>query len=175
MDRITQGYIDAFATSFGINDKNNTTKVFEMFAAYSAIAHEYNDSFSIENVVVGDSGDCGIDGIAIIVNGTVIDTIEEFDDILDEYHTISEVKFILIQAKTSSNFDSSVMSNIFLAAGLANISSPDVLKAKTPSLKCNRIASSLFFSLEISLKLFLICPIIRLNDSTNLITSYSDF
>lgn len=105
MDRITQGYIDAFATSFELNDRSNPTKIFEMLAAYSAIAHEYNDSFSIENVVVGDSGDCGIDGIAIIVNGTVIDTIEEFDDILDEYHTISEVKFILIQAKTSSYFE----------------------------------------------------------------------
>lgn len=110
MDRITQGYLEAFAKSFAINEKDST-KLFEFFAAYSVIAHEYNESFSIDNIVVGDSGDCGIDGIAVIVNGILINSIEEFDDILEEYHNVSEVRFVLVQAKTSSNFEGVEIAN----------------------------------------------------------------
>lgn len=105
MDRITQGYIESFAKSFEINEAIDPAKLFEIFASYSVVAHEYNESFSIDSVVVGDSDDCGIDGIAIIANGIYINTIEELEDIYAEYNTISDVRFILVQAKTSSNFE----------------------------------------------------------------------
>ena len=107
MDRITQGYLDAFANSFQIANCKDTSKLFEKFATYCVVSHEFNDLFDLEEPIVGDGGDCGIDSIAIIVNGNIINTIEEFDDILDEWRSISEIKFIMVQAKTSTNFDGS--------------------------------------------------------------------
>jgi len=109
MDRILKHLVDDFLKSF---ERNPTTsdQDFELFANYSVIAHEYNRSFEIESVSIGKGNDTGIDGIAIIVNGLMIENVEEVDDMLESNGTL-DVRFIFIQAKNSSRFDSSEMNN----------------------------------------------------------------
>lgn len=108
MDRIVQSYIDDFLKSQQI-DETDKCKQFEMFASYCAIAQQYTEVFDLNDTLTGAGGDCGIDAIAIIVNGTMITSKEEVDDLIELNNGLSDMVFIFIQAKTSSNFSSGEM------------------------------------------------------------------
>ena len=104
MDRIVQSYMDAFLASQQIEEQEQS-KQFEMFSAYCAVESHYTDTFDLADIITAEGGDCGIDAIAIIINGTMITSEEEVDDLIELNKKLSEIHFIFIQAKTSSNFD----------------------------------------------------------------------
>lgn len=104
MDRIIQSYMDSFLQSQQIEEKEKS-KQFEMFASYCAVEQIYTDSYDLEDIIVGNGGDCGIDAVAIIVNGTFITSKEEIDDLLEINNKLTEISFVFVQAKTSANFD----------------------------------------------------------------------
>jgi len=108
MDRIIQSYIDDFLKSQQISEKT-LSKQFEMFASYSAIAQQYTEIFDLNDVLTGAGDDCGIDGMAILTNGTMITSTEEIDDLIELNNGLSDMLFVFIQAKTSSNFSSGEM------------------------------------------------------------------
>ena len=108
MDRIIQSYMDSFLQSQQIEEKN-PSKQFEMFASYCSVEQIYADNYNLEDIIIGDGGDCGIDAVAIVVNGTFITSKEEIDDLLEMNKKLSEINFIFVQAKTSANFDYSDM------------------------------------------------------------------
>ena len=108
MDRIVQSYMDSFLKSQDIVEKNQS-KQFEMFSSYCAIEQMYSENFNPIDVAIGDGDDCGIDAIAILVNGLLITSKEEIDDLLEINKKLSEINFAFVQAKTSSNFDYSDM------------------------------------------------------------------
>ncbi|CAF1737766.1 AIPR family protein [Bacillus subtilis] len=110
MDRITKSLMMDFSNIMEISSKDQS-KLFENFSCYSIISKIHNEKFELEDIVGGEGGDCGIDGIGIIVSGIMINTIEEIEDLLDRSGNISEVKFIIIQAKTSSSFNGADMRN----------------------------------------------------------------
>ncbi|MBP2660590.1 MAG: hypothetical protein H6Q69_3622 [Firmicutes bacterium] len=103
MDRITKSLLDEF-----VNDNSLGTlteeKAFEHFSSYLAVSSHYTASFSSDDIVVGAGGDCGIDGIAIIVNGNFVTEPEEIDD-LAKTNTYLDVTFILVQSERSSSFE----------------------------------------------------------------------
>ena len=76
-----------------------------MFACYCVLSKEYPEHFDISDIVTGGGSDAGIDGIAIIANNVLIHSQEEFDDLAEQTHTITDLKFIFIQAKTSPTFN----------------------------------------------------------------------
>lgn len=104
MDRIVQSYMDSFLKSQDIVEKNQS-KQFEMFSSYCAIEQMYSENFYPADVVIGDGDDCGIDAVAILVNGLLITSKEEIDDLLEINKKLSEINFVFVQAKTSSSFD----------------------------------------------------------------------
>lgn len=104
MDRIIQSYMDSFLQSQQIEEKD-LSKQFEMFASYCSVEQIYADNYNLEDIIIGDGGDCGIDAVAIVVNGTFITSKEEIDDLLEMNRKLSEINFIFVQAKTSANFD----------------------------------------------------------------------
>ncbi len=104
MDRIVQSYMESFLSSQQIEEKD-LSKQFEMFAAFCAVEKHYTDTYSLTDIITAEGGDCGIDAIAIIINGTMITSAEEVDDLIELNKKLSEISFIFIQAKTSSNFD----------------------------------------------------------------------
>lgn len=63
--------------------EKSESQQFEMFASYCAISQQYGEQFCINDIITGAGGDCGIDGIAIIANGTLINSKEEIDDLID--------------------------------------------------------------------------------------------
>lgn len=108
MDRIVQSYIDDFLKSQQIDEKD-LSKQFEMFSSYCAVAQQYTELFDLNDVLTGAGGDCGIDGIAIIANGTIISSKEEVDDLIELNKGLSDILFVFIQSKTSSGFSSGEM------------------------------------------------------------------
>lgn len=104
MDRIIQSYMDSFIKSQEIIEKDES-KQFEMFSSYSVVEQWYTETYNLSDIIIGDGGDCGIDAIAIIVNGNMVTSKEEIDDIIDVNKSLSEINFIFVQAKTSAAFD----------------------------------------------------------------------
>lgn len=106
MDKIIQSYMNDFLKSHEIEEKKEN-KQFEMFASYCAVSQQYGEQFYLNDIITGAGGDCGIDGIAIIANGTLINSKEEIDDLIEINKKISDLIFVFTQAKTSASFSSS--------------------------------------------------------------------
>lgn len=111
MDRITQSLIENFLKTEEINESNQSTQ-FEMFCNYSVVSNEYNKTFDCKAINIGGGDDTGIDGIAIIVNGHLVEDIDEIED-LKNTNGYLEVTYIFIQAKTSASFSTSEMQTFY--------------------------------------------------------------
>jgi len=103
MDRITEALLDEFLHQNELKTLPED-KAFEHFAGYIVTAGHYHESFSTDDISVGDGGDCGIDCIAIIVNGTLITEPEEIED-LASTNGYLDVTFVLTQAERSPSFE----------------------------------------------------------------------
>ena len=110
MDRITENLVDDYISNNELKISDIDDK-FEVFSSYSIISKEYDDTFDNELVWLGDDS-IGIDSIAIIVNGKLIEDKDEINDLTNSY---LEAAFIFIQSKTSSNFDSGDIGNFLFA------------------------------------------------------------
>nr|WP_315419950.1 AIPR family protein [uncultured Pedobacter sp.] len=111
MDRITESLIAELIVNQELTSEGES-KDFEKLANYSIVSNEYNKTFEIDSLTVGDGNDTGIDGIAIIVNGQLVESIEEVQDLLDR-NSFLDVNYIFIQAKTTSSFEGADM-NTFI-------------------------------------------------------------
>ena len=104
MDRIIQSYMESFLNSQQI-EETDQSKQFELFAAYCAVEQHYTEIFNLSDIITAEGGDCAIDAFAIIINGTMVTSIEEIDDLIELNKKLSDIYFVFIQAKTSPNFD----------------------------------------------------------------------
>ena len=103
MDRITKSLLDEFSK------ENEFTRIpedkqFEHFATYLTAGRFLTEAFDTSDVVIGSGGDTGIDGIAVIVNGSLVSDPE----LVEEYagrNNYLDVTFVLLQAETSSHFE----------------------------------------------------------------------
>lgn len=115
-NKIIQGYLKDFSQDFGFNSSIQETKLFEHFGNFcilSKIHPEafYNDNFKIQDLNIGKSNDTGLDGVAIVVNDHIVWSVDEIEDLIKSNNQKLEVRFIFIQSKTSSSFDSSQIGN----------------------------------------------------------------
>jgi hypothetical protein len=112
MDVVTQSLLKEFAESQKIEGQPQSEQ-FEAFANYIVVSDIYPEEFDFSLVATG-PGEFGIDGIAIIVNDTIVDDEEQLDDIT-AHSPVLQVQFLFVQAKTSSSFDAGDMSKFFHA------------------------------------------------------------
>ena len=111
MDRITSSLINQFSADFELQHLSDPT-LFEYFCNYCAATNENGlDNIEIEEFYTGEATQ-GIDGIAIVVNGRFVYSIDDINELIRLNRTI-RVKFILVQSKTSENFDNTQMLNFF--------------------------------------------------------------
>ncbi|MBI1348752.1 AIPR protein [bacterium] len=103
MDRITENLVKEFAGQYDLTS-SPTDVQFEHFVNLAVVSQFYEESVNPEDVHVGGDANPGIDGLAIIVNGTIVTDVEEITDLI-EVNRYLEVAFIFTQAKTSSNFN----------------------------------------------------------------------
>jgi hypothetical protein len=109
MDRITQSLISELLTNLELTSKGES-KDFEKLANYTVVSSEFNKTFDVESITVGEGNDTGIDGLAIIVNGQLVESTDEIDDLLEKNNFL-EIEYIFVQAKTSSNFEGAEINN----------------------------------------------------------------
>jgi AIPR protein len=112
MDVVTQSLLKEFAESQKIEGQPQSEQ-FEAFANYIVVSDIYPEEFDFSLVATG-PGEFGIDGIAIIVNDTIVDDEEQLEDIT-AHSPVLQVQFLFVQAKTSSSFDAGDMSKFFHA------------------------------------------------------------
>ena len=127
--------MEAFLVSQEIEEVDQS-KQFEMFAAYCAVEQHYNDIYDLADIITAEGEDCGIDAVAIIVNGTMVTSTDEIDDLIDLNKYLSEINIIFIQAKTSSNFDYGEMGTF--GAGVKDFFSehPQMIRNASIKEKC---------------------------------------
>lgn len=131
MDRITQSMIDSFKNNQSLN-MDDASELFEYFVNYCVVNNIYgSDDFDLEEITTGKATQ-GIDGIAIIVNQKFVNTIEDIDTLI-EYNKSISVKFVLIQAKTSSSFDNTEIGNMLTYSKL--FFSDDTSMFHTPEMQ----------------------------------------
>lgn len=107
MDVVTESLLKEFAESQKISDAATSIQ-FESFINYVVVSDVYTEEFDF-NVVATGEGEFGIDGIAIIVNDTLIDDEEQLEDLL-AHSPVLQVQFMFTQAKTTSSFDAGEVS-----------------------------------------------------------------
>lgn len=107
MHILTQKRADKFANDYGFN--GSESDIFERYVA-SIYLHQYlkGQYDLIEESVVGGGDDQGIDIAAVIVNGKPVREPSEIEDIIRE-QTQNSAKVILIQAKTSENYNAKLV------------------------------------------------------------------
>lgn len=112
MDVVTQSLLKEFAESQKIDGLPQSDQ-FEAFTNYIVVSDIYPEEFDFSLVATG-PGEFGIDGIAIIVNDSIVDDEEQLEDIIS-HNPVLQVQFLFTQAKTSSSFDTGEMSKFFHA------------------------------------------------------------
>lgn len=104
MDRITKSLLDEFISENALEAMPDD-KAFEYFCGSLITASHYDgESCRADDICVGDGGDCGIDCITVIVNGSLISDPEEIRD-LAESSSYLDTTFIFVQAERSSSFE----------------------------------------------------------------------
>jgi len=103
MDRITDSYLQQFKNSHGFKHCVDKTILFEHFVNYTVIEPKSEYSFDIEEINIGINGTIGIDGFAVLLNGQIIESINELEEFLED-HAKCKAEIIFIQSKTSKNF-----------------------------------------------------------------------
>ena len=112
MDLVTQSLLSSFRSEESLPDDLEESILFEHFVNYCTVSNEYGDEFDVKDIHTGGGDDLGIDGLAIISNGTLIADAAEVDD-LATANKYLEVEFVFSQAKSGGNFTGSEISNFF--------------------------------------------------------------
>ena len=73
MDRITRSLLNEFRQDQDLGHLDESD-VFERLGIFSTISKEHGEGFEFESLCVGGPQDLGLDGIGIIVNGTLVTT-----------------------------------------------------------------------------------------------------
>lgn len=102
MDRITTSYVETFRKEQSL-PKGDDATTFEHFTNYCILSDSYDEEFNISEVHTGGGNDLTLDGTAVIVNGVLVTEVEEIEDLLST-NGFLDVRFVFIQAKTSSGF-----------------------------------------------------------------------
>lgn len=109
MDRILESFVENFVSESGLEYLDKPT-AFEYFVNHTILSKIHPDPFDIEEISIGGGGDNALDGVAILVNDHLVTSQEDVDHFRKSLRRL-DVKFIFIQSKTSSKFDSGEMGN----------------------------------------------------------------
>lgn len=105
MDKITKSLLDTFSNQYEIERLSESVR-FEHFSNFAIVSKLFRGSLELDDVHTGAGGDCGIDGLTLIVNGRIILNEDELRDVVEATsHLDADITFI--QSKTSSSFDGS--------------------------------------------------------------------
>jgi hypothetical protein len=100
MDRISESLLTEFSNEHEIAQLPEEER-FEHFVCFIAVGQHYRETFDTADILVGKA--TGIDGIAIIINGSLITDIESLEEIDNRIEL--DVTFVFVQADRGPSFD----------------------------------------------------------------------
>lgn len=103
MDRITESLLTDFSKEHGIEDLSEEER-FDQLATYVTVRRHYSKTFDTGDLITAGGDDTGIDAIAIIVNGILINDIDVFKDHAEQASHF-DVVCVFVQAKRSAAFE----------------------------------------------------------------------
>jgi len=109
LDKITRSLLDQFVQREQLEGLKEDD-AFERFVNYCVISNEYSDTFDVEEVSSSDT-EYGIDGIAVIVNGTLITDVSEVAGAAEQNKYL-DATFVFAQAKRSDGFSASAVTSM---------------------------------------------------------------
>ena len=105
MDRVSTNILEGFSKEYEITGLQEF-KRFEWLTTFLALRRHYSKAVDLAPLVVGGGDDASIDGVAILINNTLVTDIDEAKDIIEKSDTL-EVTFIFVQADRGERFDAS--------------------------------------------------------------------
>lgn len=137
MDIATEALVKDFLNNQEIKSRGQA-KDFELFCNYAIVGSEYNKELDVFSVSTGGGDDAGIDGLAIVVNGQLIEEEAEVDDLIS-VNSYLDVSYTFVQAKSCASIDTSKLQSFyfgikeFFSNDSGFITGGDLLKAKAIS------------------------------------------
>ena len=132
-DEILKSYVHDFSEQNSLVARPESEQ-FERFVNFCIISKQYPRDFDFENLSIGGGSDSAIDGVAIIVNGNIVQEPEEIDFFLSRNGSLS-VSFSFIQSKTSAKFSGAQILNFL--AGIRNFFSDRSADNDSNCIVCN--------------------------------------
>ena len=114
MDRITTALLHDFVQEQSLQALEED-EAFERFSNFCVMSRMAGETLNVEDVSVGGGEDTGIDGIAVLVNGALVTSVEEIEDLL-ESNGYLEVAFVFVQAKRSASFSAAEIATFTFGA-----------------------------------------------------------
>lgn len=112
MDLVTQNLMASFKSEESLPAGMDDAVLLEHFVNFCSVSTEYGEEFDVEDLHTGGGDDLGIDGVAVIVNGTMVRDAEEVDDLASTNRYL-EVELVFCQAKSGSGFSGNEISSFF--------------------------------------------------------------
>lgn len=109
MDIIIKGYLDRFVDDFEL-EKSETDINFEKFCYYSILKNELSHLDDNDLEQIGTGSNKGIDGICCSIDGDIITSLEEIEDLKNSKKNF-DVTFYFFQSKTSPKFEDKEIAN----------------------------------------------------------------
>lgn len=107
-------------------------EAFEAFAGYCVLSSFYEADFNPDEFRMGGGNDLGIDVFGMVINGELLHDEADVQDVTDRSRKL-DVHIIIVQAKTSENYETKVVSDlaenlghVISAAPMPYDASPDV-------------------------------------------------
>jgi len=148
LDLVTTNLVDSFREEQGFSSLLALPTLFEHFANYCVASSEYPEEFDVEDLHVAGGNDLQLDDVMVIVNGVLVDSVEEVDDLI-KTNKFLDADFVFVQAKTGGDFSGAEISNMFygirdLFAQAATMPRNDLLAQKEIVIRHVYSKSSLF-------------------------------
>ena len=111
MNRIITGLLSDFRAAQKIDADLDESTAFEYFSAHLVISSLSENTTTTQHTVIGGDSQPSVDAIGIIVNGNLIENEDEVEALIS-INNYLDVDFIFIQAKTSENFETTVLADL---------------------------------------------------------------
>lgn len=109
MNRIIKNLVANFLEKQEIPSEGDDVD-FEKFGVYTYVTHDYPREFDLETVLTGGGDDTSIDGIALIVNGSLIENENEIEHLQNTNNNL-DATYIFVQVKNSPHIESGELSS----------------------------------------------------------------
>ncbi|GAA1853737.1 AIPR family protein [Myceligenerans crystallogenes] len=110
MERVIQSLLEAFQQDQDLT-KLPEPEAFEAFAAYCVLSSYHNDPFNPDAYRTGGGNDLGIDAYAVLIDGDLYRDPADVRTAMQQRKR-PQVQVVIIQAKTSSKFETKVISDL---------------------------------------------------------------